>query len=119
MAAGVFVKDERTPVILTPYAGEDETESEMSEASESEGRPQATGAVVYDVPPVYTAEVVLQVMRQTMEAVEVNPVFWTPGNPALAAWKVMGPRVEAMDGLLLTDARMTVLVIRKFAARKR
>ena len=58
MAAGVFVKDERTQVILTPYAGEDETESEMSEASEAQGGSPATGAVVYDVPPVYTADVV-------------------------------------------------------------
>ena len=78
---------------------------------------------MYDVPPVYTAEVVLQFMRQTMQAEEVAPVYWTPGDPALAAWKVTGPGVEAMDGLLLTDdtgdTRMMVLGIRKFAARKR
>ena len=58
-----------------------------------------------------------------MDAEAVSQVFWTPGDPALAAWKVTGPGVEAMDGLLLTDAtedtRMTVLGIRKFAARKR
>ena len=124
MAAGIFVKDERTQIILTPYAGEDYTDSEASEASEaSDGRAPMTWAVVYDVPPLCTEEVVLQFLRQTMDAVAVSQVFWTPGDPALAAWKIMGPRVEAMDGLLLTDAtgdtRMTLLGIRKFAARKR
>ena len=124
MAAGIFVKDERTQIILTPYAGEDYTDSEASESSEaSDGRAQTSGALVYDVPPVYTEDVVLQFLRQTMDAEAVSQVFWTPGDSALAAWKITGTGVEAMDRLLLTDAtgdtRMTVLGFRKFAARRR
>ena len=75
------------------------------------------------MPPVYTADVVLKVLRQTMDAEKVTQLFWTPGDSALGAWKIMGNGVDAMDGLLLTDAtgetRMTVLGFRKYAARRR
>ena len=58
-----------------------------------------------------------------MDAQRETQLFWTPGEPALAAWKIVGHGVDAMNGLLLTDAagetRMTVLGYRKYAARRR
>ena len=55
---------------------------------------------MYDVPPVYTADVVLMVLRQTMDTEKVTQLFWTPGDSALGAWKIVGRGVNAMDGLL-------------------
>ena len=58
-----------------------------------------------------------------MDAEKVTQLFWTPGDSALGAWKIMGQGVGAMDGLLLTDATgeitMTVLGYRKYAAKRR
>ena len=80
-------------------------------------------AVVYDVPPVYTAHEVLNILRQTMDTRRVTQLCWTPGEPALAARKIVGQGVDAMDGLLLTDAAgetwMAVLGYCKCAARRR
>ena len=62
MASGLVVKDERTQEYVTPYAGEEDHESEASMA-ESEGGGQEMAAVVYDVPLVYTADEVLRILR--------------------------------------------------------
>ena len=79
--------------------------------------------MVNDVPPVYTADEVLKILRQTIDAQRVTQLFWTPGEPALATWEILGHGVDPMDGLLLTDAAeetgMTVLRHRKYTARRR
>ena len=51
MAADITLKDEQTPEFLSPWTGDDETESEVSDAM-SEGGGDAS-AVLYDVPLVF------------------------------------------------------------------
>uniref|UniRef100_A0A7S1NJH9 Uncharacterized protein n=1 Tax=Eutreptiella gymnastica TaxID=73025 RepID=A0A7S1NJH9_9EUGL len=123
MAGGITVKDERSQEFLTPYVADEEVESEasLSEAmSENEGE---SAVVLYDVPPVYDAQAVKGMLTPTMDISRVERVYWTPGDAALAAWRIQGKGAAAMDGTLLTDAtgdtRMSILSMRKYAQKKR
>ena len=100
------IKDERTQQFLTSYA--DDTASEASESGSEAGsegytRQTASAVVLYDVPSWYEQQDLLEMLAGVAEVEKASPLEWTPGSPALAAWRLDGAGVEALADRLLVS----------------
>ena len=124
-ARGLFLKNERTQLLLVG----DDLEEEDSTASEagsdgSAGRGLARFAIVFDVPPWHTETQLLAALATAApnltSAVQLQ---WTPGSPVLAAWKVQGEAAAALESAILVDSetgtQIGVMSQREFQADRR
>ena len=59
--------------------------------------------VLYDVPSWCEQQGLLGMLAGVAEVEKASPLEWTPGSPALAAWRLDGTGVEALADRLLVS----------------